>query len=145
MELYTEDEINIESSPSKVWDALIDPELTKKYMFGCEVISDWKEGNPVIWKGAEDGVVYVSGQLLAFEPGKKLSFTIIDPNADYADIPENHLIATYTLTPNGSTTRLHVIQGDYATVADGDKRYQESISQGGWQPVLEAIKKLLEG
>ena len=32
----------IDAPVDKVWDALINPEMIKKYMFGTTAISDWK-------------------------------------------------------------------------------------------------------
>jgi hypothetical protein len=36
---------------SRVWDALIDPDVLKQYLFGTNVISNWKEGSPIVRKG----------------------------------------------------------------------------------------------
>lgn len=142
--LFTENEITIEASVSKVWDALTNPTLTPQYMFGCEVITNWNIGEEILWKGVADGVVYVKGTIVAFEKEKELSFTVFDPTANYPDIPANHLITTYTLTPDDGSTLLHVKQGDYTTVAEGSKRYEDTMAQGGWRSVLKAIKELLE-
>ena len=142
--LYTENEITIDAPVSEVWDTLTNPEKTKHYMYGCEVVSDWKIGSSVLWKGAEDSVVYVKGTLVALEEEKVFSFTTFDPNGTYEDVPENYLTATYTLRPEGNSTFLKVTQGDYAAVAEGDKRYEDTVAQGGWGSVLEAIKKLVE-
>jgi hypothetical protein len=30
---------------------MTNPEIIKQYMFGTNVISDWKEGSPIVWKG----------------------------------------------------------------------------------------------
>jgi hypothetical protein len=35
---------------AKVWDALVNPETIKQYMFGAEVVSDWNQGSPIAWK-----------------------------------------------------------------------------------------------
>jgi uncharacterized protein YndB with AHSA1/START domain len=43
--------INIDAPSEKVWDALITPETIKQYMFGADVVSDWREGSPIVWKG----------------------------------------------------------------------------------------------
>jgi uncharacterized protein YndB with AHSA1/START domain len=43
--------VSVDATPSKVWKALTNPKLIKQYMFGTEVNSDWKEGNPITWKG----------------------------------------------------------------------------------------------
>ena len=43
--------INILATATEVWGALTKPELIKKYFFGTDVISDWKVGSPIIFKG----------------------------------------------------------------------------------------------
>ena len=43
--------ISINASKTNVWNALVNPEAIKKYMFGTNVVSDWKEGGAIIWKG----------------------------------------------------------------------------------------------
>ena len=50
-------------------------------MFGCELISDFKDGSAIIWKGASDNKVYVKGTIAGIKPGKLLQFTVFDPNA----------------------------------------------------------------
>jgi hypothetical protein len=34
-----------------VWKALIDPEIIKEYLFGRTVISDWKVGSQILYRG----------------------------------------------------------------------------------------------
>lgn len=142
--LFTHDQIRIQAPPTAVWDALTNPTLTPAYMFGCEVLSEWKVGSTILWKGKEDGVLYVKGRIVTLEPEKKLAFTVFDPNASYEDIPANYLTATYTLEAAQGTTLLTVTQGDYAAVEDGAHRYRDTLAQGGWSSVLESIKNLLE-
>lgn len=142
--VYIQNEITINGTPENVWKALTDPQITKQYMFGCEVMCAWNIGDPILWKGAADGVVYVKGKLVAFDPPKKFSFTVFDPMASYPDIPDNYLTATYTLEQQGQTTLLKVSQGDYASVAEGSKRYQDTKDQGGWTGVLAGIRDVVE-
>ena len=140
--------IQIIATPSKVWDALVNPEKTKKYMFGCETVSDWKVGSSLLWKGEYDGqsIVFVKGNIIAIDPGKFLAYTVIDPNNnEIPDLPENYLTVTYSLTQEDHHTTLTVTQGDYSKVAEGEKRYQESYNNGeGWNPILVQIKNLVE-
>ena len=138
--------ITINAGPEKVWNALINPAQTKKYMFGCETVSDWKPGSALLWKGNYEGkeMVFVKGNIINIEPEKLLVYTTIDPNSEISDIPENYLTVTYTLSSQNEQTVLTVTQGDYATVADGEKRFRESTDGGGWDPILAEIKKLLE-
>jgi uncharacterized protein YndB with AHSA1/START domain len=139
--------ITIQAPAARVWDALTDPEMTKKYMFGCEAISDWKPGSPLLWKGQFNGLemVAVKGKVVKIEPGKFLAYTTIDPNNPAVpDLPENYLTVTYDLSEQNGHTLLAVSQGDYSTVAEGKKRYEETVAGGGWTPILVQIKVLLE-
>ena len=142
-QLIIEDNISINASTSKVWDALVNPEHTPKYMYGCALVSDFEIGSPVLWKGPGE-VIYVKGNLLTFENEKQFSYTVFDPNAAYPDIPENHLSVHCTLEEEGGMTNLKVIQEGYERAAEGQKRYDETMNQGGWKAVLEGIKKIAE-
>jgi uncharacterized protein YndB with AHSA1/START domain len=139
--------ITIQGPADKVWDALTNPAQTKKYMFGCEALSDWKVGSPLIWKGNFNGVevVAVKGSILKIQPGKFLAYTTIDPNNPaMPDLPENYLTVTYDLSERGGETVLTATQGDYSTVAGGENRFKHTVDGGGWTPILAEIKKLVE-
>jgi uncharacterized protein YndB with AHSA1/START domain len=143
--LIVTNSITINAPAEKVWNALVNPEQTKKYMFGCETVSDWKPGSELLWKGNYEGnnMVFVKGKIVEINPEKFLSYTTIDPNSGIADIPENYLTVTYDLKEENGQTILTAAQGDYSTVGDGEKRFRETLD-GGWQPILVEIKKLLE-
>jgi uncharacterized protein YndB with AHSA1/START domain len=141
-ELIVKRSLEIKAPASRVWDILTDPEHTKKYMFGCEVISDWKPGSTLIWKGAADGIVYVKGNLVRLEKEKLFEFTVFDPNAGIDDIPANYTTVTIELTPENSSTTLTVTQGDFAGMADGENRFMSA--EAGWDMVLPRIKEMAE-
>lgn len=144
--LIVENEIQLQATPEKVWDALVNPEQTKKYMFGCETVSDWQVGSSLLWQAEYEGrnMVFVKGVILDIDPGRLLVYTTFDPNSTIEDIPENHATVTYRLSPQGGGTHLYVSQGDFAQLADGERRYNEVADGGGWQPILDQIKALLE-
>lgn len=139
--------IAIDAPASQVWDALTNPEKTKLYMFGCETVSDWKVGSALLWKGNYEGqdIIFVKGNIVEIEPEKLLIYTTIDPNSTIDDVSENYLHVTYSLLSENKKTILTVTQGDYNTVSEGEKRYQEAYNNGeGWNPILSEIKKLIE-
>jgi uncharacterized protein YndB with AHSA1/START domain len=145
--LIIENQITINAPAKEVWDALVNPAKTKQYMFGCETVSDWKPGSSLLWKGNYEGkeMVFVKGDVVAINPPRHLKYTTIDPNSSIDDISENYLWVTYDLEESNSKTKLTVRQGDYATVAEGEKRYKDSYNNGeGWNPILVQIKKLVE-
>jgi uncharacterized protein YndB with AHSA1/START domain len=146
-ELFVKNSVVIEAPASRVWDALINPEKTKKYMFGCETVSDWNKGSSLLWKGSYEGkeMVFVKGEIIDIKPEKFLAYTTIDPNSTIDDVSENYLTVTYDLKEENGKTVLSVTQGDYSKVAEGERRYQESYNGGeGWDPILKEIKKLVE-
>ena len=75
-ELIIKKSIKINSNSTKVWDVLTNPEHTKEYMFGCEVISDWKIGSPIIWKGL-DGKVYVKDKIVGIVTTQDLAMSLL--------------------------------------------------------------------
>jgi len=145
--LILKNEIIIHAPAASVWNALTNPAETKKYMFGCEALSDWKEGSPLIWKGNFNGVelVAVKGTILKIRPGSYLEYTVIDPNnPKIPDLPENYLTVTCELIEQNGITTLTTTQGDYSTVAEGADRYKHTVDGGGWEPILQAIKAQVE-
>lgn len=145
--MFISNSISINVSAAKVWEWLVNPEKTRQYMFGCEAISDWKKGSSLLWRGMRDGKdrIFVKGDIEEIQPGKLLKYTVIDPTPDIDDVPENYLTVTYELTEKDGQTHFTVRQGDYSTVADGERRYRESYNNGeGWNPILIEIKKLVE-
>lgn len=146
--LFVKNTIEINAPAAKVWDYLTKPDLTKLYMFGCETVSDWKKGSSLLWKGQQDGkdIIYVKGDILEIEPGKRLVYTTIDPHSNIDDVSENYLNVTYDLSERNGVTTLRITQGDYSKVAEGERRYKESNNGGeGWNPILVEIKRLVEG
>lgn len=146
-QLTIHNSILINANADKVWDVLTNPEETKKYMFGCATVTDWKVGSPLLWQYNYEGkdVVAVKGHIIAIEPGKFLVYTVFDPNSTMPDVPENYLTVTYALEEKNGQTKLSVSQGNYATVADGQRRYKESYNNGeGWNPILVQIKAQAE-
>jgi uncharacterized protein YndB with AHSA1/START domain len=141
-ELTVKKSVKLNADSRKVWDALTNPQLTKQYMYNCEILCDWKVGSPLIWKGAEDGKVYVKGNIVSIDPGRRLQFTTFDPNSEMQDTPLNYTTVTYELSPQNGTTELTVTQGDFSKVVDGEKRYNHTV--GGWDYALKGLKELLE-
>ncbi|WP_339810762.1 SRPBCC domain-containing protein [uncultured Imperialibacter sp.] len=145
-EMTIKNTVTIAAPASKVWDALVNPEHTKKYMFGCEPITNWQPGSSIKWIGVFDGkeIEAVTGKVVSIDKGKSLAYTTFDPNGTYSDLPENHLVVTYSLVEKGGSTEFTVTQGDYSTVAEGQKRYDDTMNEGGWAGILEQIKGIVE-
>ena len=74
----------------KAWDALVSPAAIKKYMFGAEVVSSWREGAPIVWKGEWKGKPYQDkGTIRRIEPEARLEYTHFSPLSGKQDVPKN--------------------------------------------------------
>lgn len=136
--------VDFDYEASKVWELLTNPKLTKRYMFGCEVLSNWEVGDSIIWKGPDkDGkeIVYVKGEIIEIEAGKMVRFNMFDPNMGIEDIPENYVNLTYKLKQVEGGTQLTLEQGDFSNVAQGQSRYDDTVK--GWDMVLLLMKEVI--
>ena len=132
-------ETTINASADKVWNALTDPGMIKKYMFGTTVISDWKEGNKIIWKGEWEGRTYEDkGKILLFEPKKSLQYSHFSPLSGVHDSPENYHIVTFDLEEKDKQTIVTLTQTNNA-----DEKTKDD-SEKNWKMMLASLKKLLE-
>lgn len=136
-ELIAKDSIDIAAPPARVWTVLTEPAETRKYMFDCEAVSDWKAGSKLDWRGAKDGVVYVTGTVVAIKPGRRLQYTTREPKHDES----YDATVIYELEPHQGGTRLNVSQ-DFNGATDGQARYEHT--KEGWKSVLEQIKTVAE-
>jgi uncharacterized protein YndB with AHSA1/START domain len=129
----------IDAPISKVWDALTKPELIKQYLFGTEVVTDWKVGSPIIYKGIWEGKPYEDkGKVLQFENEKLIVSTFWSSLSGLPDIPENYKTVRYELSAAGDKTNLVITQDNNSTQEEADH------SERNWKMVLDGIKKLVE-
>lgn len=131
-------QISINTRRNKVWEAITNPELTRQYMFGCEVISDWKKGSELNWRMASDGKIMVKGNIAEIEPGRMLKYTTFDPNGKLEDKPENYAIVTYEITEENGKTILNVKQENIPVF------HSKEEMKKNWQHTLEGLKKTAE-
>ena len=131
--------ITINAPAARVWDALTQPELIKRYLFGTQVTTDWQVGSPIVYEGIWEGKAYRDkGKVLQVEPGKLLVSTFWSSLAGLPDVPENYQTVRYELSTEGGGTRLTVMQDNNATQEDANHSAQN------WSMVLDGLKKLLE-
>lgn len=144
MERYIEKTVEIDAPAQVLWKILTDNEYIPQYMFGCKAETDWQPGSPLLWTGVADGKLYVKGNIVSTSEPHLLEYTVIDPNNPaIEDIPANYLTMTFRVEPRGETaSTLKIRQGDYAIVANGEQRYNDTV--GGDDFFLGAIKKVAE-
>jgi uncharacterized protein YndB with AHSA1/START domain len=134
----------IATTPEKVWHALVDTEITRKYWVdptskkAAHVnVSDWKPGSQ--WKHQrvdEEGTVDIIGKVVETSPPHRLVISWGRPTE--ADDAAKHSRVTFDIKPQGDgLVRLTV------THEDLDAEMLKGIS-GGWPVVLSNLKTFLE-
>ena len=117
-------EIEIDASPAKVWDALTDPQQIKEYMFGSEVVTDWKPDK---------------GEIVEIEPERRLKMTHFSPLSGEEDRPENYHTLLYELEERGGKTRVSLSQDNNPTKEAAEH------SRVNWEKMLAGLKQVVEG
>jgi uncharacterized protein YndB with AHSA1/START domain len=131
--------ILIKAPSHDVWEALVKPASIKQYMFGTNVVSDWKEGSPILWKGEWQGKPYEDkGVILQFTPGRRMQYSHFSPLTGQADKPENYHNVTIELSDEGSQTRVSLSQDNNAN--EEERQHSET----NWGMMLAGLKQFVE-
>jgi uncharacterized protein YndB with AHSA1/START domain/DNA-binding transcriptional ArsR family regulator len=132
-QVYT---VFIRTTPQKLWQALTDGELTKKYFHGTTVKSSLKQGERIEFL-MPDGSIAVEGEIVESIPLKKLVHTW---HIRYdAALAKEQSRVTYLIEQRGSScklTAIHELAGAPLTA--------KHVSGEGWGHVLSGLKTLLE-
>ncbi|MFL5734670.1 MAG: SRPBCC domain-containing protein [Chloroflexia bacterium] len=137
--LIASTQVDINAPVSRVWDALVNPTAIKQYMFGTNVVSNWEEGAPIVWKGEWEGKSYEDkGTILQLKPERVLQYSHFSPLSGQPDVPENYHTVTIELSPAGAGTHVTLAQDNNAT--EEERRHSEQ----NWGMMLTGLKKFLE-
>ncbi len=139
-DLIVSSSIEINTEPSKIWEALINPEIIKEYLFGTKTITDWKIGSGIIFQGEYQGQKYQDkGIIKEFKLNKKISYSYWSGFTGLDDKPENYSLITYDLEIiKDKKTKLTWTQKGFAN----ERGYEHS--KNGLKDLLAKIKAIAE-
>jgi uncharacterized protein YndB with AHSA1/START domain/DNA-binding transcriptional ArsR family regulator len=121
----------IRTTPAKLWDALINPEMTRQYYYQSRVITDLKVGGKFAYEGP-DGEMNLDGEILEIVPEQKLVTTFKAPWA-----PEGEPTRVmFEIEPVGDACKLTMTHFDYEKSKAGVEM--------GWPMIVAGLKTLLE-
>ena len=129
-------EIYIKATPERVWEAITDNEMRRKYSFGVGVISDWTPGSRVEAVQPDAGLVICEGENLQLEPPRRLvqSFTALWSDEVKR---EGSSRVTWEIEPVGDSCRVTITHDQLHDGANAEL-------YGGWPMILSGLKTLLE-
>jgi uncharacterized protein YndB with AHSA1/START domain len=127
----------IRTTPEQLWQALIDPEFTRRYWCEIRQESAWEPG--ASWRTlTPDGRVADSGEILEIDPHRRL--VISWRNELFPDVhAEGHSRLTIELETVGHSVKLTVIH----EMDRPNSKLIDGVSTG-WPHILASLKSLLE-
>ena len=130
-------EVYIRTTPEKLWQAITDPEMTKRYFYDSVIESSLRPGTPLN-RLREDGSHMLEGEVLEVDPPRKLVHTFIHKEPDPADQDPPSRV-TWEIVSMGDVCKLTLTHEHYR----GESvTYKGTLT--GWNPVLSGLKTLLE-
>ena len=129
-------EIYIRTTPERLWQALVDPEMTRAYYDGQIVDSTWEQGTPYRYLG-EAGPA-ITGELLEVDPPRRLvmTFTMVDDPEAAVEPPSR---VTWEITPVGEVCRLTLTHSDFGGLS---KTWANTLTS--WSRIISGLKTLVE-
>jgi uncharacterized protein YndB with AHSA1/START domain len=130
-------ELYIRTTPERLWQAITDPEVTRRWFHDTRVASGWQPGDPITYT-SPDGSLVIDGQIVEAQAPRRMVHTFHfaqDPEL-VADRPSR---CTWEISAMGEACLLRLTHDDF----DGETSTYRSISTG-WSPILSGLKTLLE-
>ena len=133
-------EIYIKTTPERLWQAITDPEMRRKYSFGVAVASDWTSGSRYVGRAGQTtvspGMPILEGENVEVDPPRRLVQTFRALWSD--DVKrEGTSRVTWTIEPIADSCRLTVVHDQLREGANAEL-------YGGWPMILSGLKTLLE-
>ena len=128
-------EIYIRTTPERLWEAITDPEIRRKYNFGAAVRSDWQVGSRMELTAGED-MLLGEGEILEADPPRRLVHTLLAHFSPEAEA-EGTSRVTWEIEQVMDSCRL-TLTHDQMREGANDQLY------GGWPMILSGLKTWLE-
>lgn len=134
--------IVIRSTREKIWEALTQPEFTRRYWAGTYQKSEWTRGSP--WQVfTPDGRLWDAGEIIESDYPSKLVLTWRKEPSGTPFLAEMHAEGFSRLTYTLQEVDLGVQLTLTHEMAVEDSKLIGAVSEG-WPSVLSSLKTLLE-
>jgi uncharacterized protein YndB with AHSA1/START domain len=129
-------EIYIKTTPERLWEAITDSEMRRRYWFGVGVNSDWTPGSRYETRHPMSPAAIHEGENLEVDPPRRLVQSFNALWSDDAKAQGTSRV-TWEIEPVGDSCRLTVIHDQLREDAKPE-------IYGGWMMILSGLKTLLE-
>lgn len=127
-------EVEVTASPEQTWAALTEPETVKRYYYGTSPRTTWQVGSVIDFVD-DDGDVQLTGEILEFDPPRRLAHTFI---ATWYGERDDQGSLHWEVAPTAAGSRITLVhRGARAETREG------SETSGGSREIIEALRDLL--
>ena len=135
-------EVDVHAPRRSVWRVLTSSGSHPEIMFGAEIVSDWRLGSRIVWRGEWQGKTFEDhGRVIELEDMRepwRIVLTHFSPSAGLPDVPENYHTLRFVLDEIPTGTHVTLDQDNNST-AEAAQHAREN-----WAAMLRGVKAVAE-
>jgi uncharacterized protein YndB with AHSA1/START domain len=132
-------ETDVRAPRAAVWRVLTTNGSHPEILFGAEVVSDWRIGSRIVWRGEWEGKTFEDhGVVIELEEPVRIVLTHFSPLSGQPDVPENYHTLRFELDETPRGTHITLDQDNNPTKEAAEH------SRANWVEMLNGVKAVAE-
>ncbi|MCI0157858.1 SRPBCC domain-containing protein [Leifsonia shinshuensis] len=135
-------EVDVRAPRRAVWTVLTSSGANPEILMGAEVVSEWKLGSRIVWRGEWQGRAFEDhGRVIELDDRDepwRIVLTHFSPLSGQPDVPENYHTLHFELEETPAGTHVTLDQDNNPTVEAAQH------SQQTWETMLRGVKAVAE-
>lgn len=135
-------EVDVSAPRREVWTVLTSSGSHPEILMGAEVISDWRLGSRIVWRGEWQGKTFEDhGRVIELDDREepwRIVLTHFSPLSGQPDVPDNYHTLHFELEETPAGTHVTLDQDNNPTVEAAQH------SQQNWETMLRGVKAVAE-
>ena len=133
----------IDAPVERVWELITQPEHVGRWFGDAGATIDLRPGGALVLRWSDFDTSH--GRVVAVEPHTRFSYRwapFQDPGGD-EPVEGNSTLVEFTLTPEGESTRLRVVESGFASLATSEQQRIENHAGNtdGWRQELDELRR----
>jgi uncharacterized protein YndB with AHSA1/START domain len=139
-------EIVIDAPVERVWELITEAEHLGRWFGDAGAEIDLRPGGALVLRWSAHGTS--RGRVVAVEPCTRFSYRwapFKDPGGA-EPVEGNSTLVEFTLQPEGTGTRLRVVESGFASLATSDEQRVQNVegNTGGWERETDELRRYAE-